>query len=158
MPLALSLAVSGQATAQDHPLDSIGKDEIQASVAVLKASGRVDESSRFSLITLHEPRKDEGLNFKTASEFRREAFVVVYPRAANKTSEAIVDLKGKKLLSWRDAPAETPNGRIFPSMLTPQAPSPDHAAPFTSNWLRGCFLTICSKPQSFASDRSSFNF
>jgi primary-amine oxidase len=98
-----------QAIAADHPLDALSRDEIRAAVEVLKASGKTTQASRFSLITLQEPPKDEVLNFKPGSDFRREAFAVVYERASNKTSEAVVDLRSKKLLAWRDVRGVQPS-------------------------------------------------
>ena len=37
---------------------ALGKDEIVATVDVLKAQGKITESTRFPLIELHEPPKD----------------------------------------------------------------------------------------------------
>ncbi len=102
--LGAGLLGRGKAFAADHPLDPLSQDEIRATVGILKASGKITPASRFSLITLDEPPKDEVLNFKPGSDFRREAFAVVYERAGNRTSEAVVDLRSKKLLSWRDVP------------------------------------------------------
>jgi primary-amine oxidase len=51
---------------------------------------------------LHEPPKAEVLNFKSGAAFRREAFVVVFERAANRTHEAIVDIKARKVVSWKE--------------------------------------------------------
>src|SRR5712691_8681001 len=91
-----------------HPLDALSKDEITAAVEVLKASGKIGESSRFPIIVLHEPPKEEVSNFKPGSVIRREAFAVVYERTSNETFEAIVDLKNKRVLSWRKIPQVQP--------------------------------------------------
>jgi primary-amine oxidase len=107
--LGAGLLGRGEAFAADHPLDPLSQDEIRATVEILKASGKITPTSRFSLILLHEPPKHEVLNFKPGSDFRREAFAVVYERASNKTSEAMVDLRSKKLLSWRDVPGVQPS-------------------------------------------------
>jgi primary-amine oxidase len=85
-----------------HPLDPLSKDEIAAVVATLKAENKATESSRFYTLVLHEPPKAEVLNFKPGAAFRREAFVVVFERAANKTFEAVVDLKAGKVVSWKE--------------------------------------------------------
>src|SRR5437870_5282071 len=82
-----------------HPLDPLSKEEITATVEILKASGKVNNESRFSTIFLQEPPKTEVLNYKTGSAFRREAFAVIYERTANKTFEAVVDLSKKSLIS-----------------------------------------------------------
>ncbi len=107
--LQFGLTACGGALAADHPLDPLDKDEIQTAVEVLKADAKLSESSRFSLIALHEPPKNEVVGFKPGSELRREAFAVIYERVRNKTSEAFVDLKNKKLLSWRDVPGVQPS-------------------------------------------------
>jgi primary-amine oxidase len=85
-----------------HPLDPLSKDEIAVAVATLKAENKATESSRFFTLVLHEPPKAEVLNFKAGAAFRREAFVVVFERTANRTFEAIVDLKAGKVVSWKE--------------------------------------------------------
>jgi len=52
--------------------------------------------------------KAEVLNFKPGAPMRREAFVVVYERANNKTFEAVVDLKNRSLQSWKEIPGAQP--------------------------------------------------
>src|SRR5437868_4094559 len=91
-----------------HPLDSLDREEIAATVEVLKSSGKTNDASRYATIVLREPPKAEVLAFKPGSGFRREAFVVVYERAVNKTFEAVVDLNKKTLLSWKEAPGAQP--------------------------------------------------
>ncbi len=98
-----------EAVAAEYPLDALDESEIRTTVEILKAGDRVGQSSRFSLIELHEPPKDEVLNFEPGSGFRREAFVVIYERARNRTSEAVVDLRNRKLVSWRDVPGAQPS-------------------------------------------------
>jgi primary-amine oxidase len=85
-----------------HPLDPLSKDEIAAVVATLKAENKTTESSRFFTLVLHEPLKAEVLNFKPGAAFRREAFVVVFERAANRTHEAIVDINARKVIAWKE--------------------------------------------------------
>ena len=82
-----------------HPLDSLSKDEIVATVDVLKAQGKITESTRFPLIQLHEPRKEEVVGFRPGVPMRREAFVVAYERQSDRTFEALIDLKARALLS-----------------------------------------------------------
>jgi primary-amine oxidase len=85
-----------------HPLDPLSGDEIAVLAATLKAENKTTDSSRLWPIVLHEPPKAEVLNFKPGAPFRREAFVVVFERAANKTFEAIVDVKAKRVISWKE--------------------------------------------------------
>lgn len=110
---ALCLIAPGQAVADDgkksaHPLDPLSRDEIAAAVQVLKSSGKATDASRFPIITLHEPPKQEVWNFKPGDNVGRHAFVVVYERAANKTFEAVVDLNNKSLASWKEIAGAQP--------------------------------------------------
>jgi primary-amine oxidase len=92
-----------------HPLDPLGKDEIASASQILKESGRLPAGARFSTIVLNEPPKAEVLNYKAGDAFRREAFVVVYDRANNKTYDGLVDLKAKSVKSWREVPGAQPS-------------------------------------------------
>jgi primary-amine oxidase len=106
--LMTSQGIAAEPPNTAHPLDPLSKEEITATVAVLKASGKVSDSSRFPIIVLREPPKDEVLNFKPGGAMRREAFTVIYERASNTTSEAVVDLNNKSILSWQVIPGVQP--------------------------------------------------
>ncbi len=109
--LTFCLLVPVRAMAADyptHPLDSLSREEIKATVEVLKASGKTTDASRYATIMLREPPKAEVLAFKPGSAFRREAFAIIYERAANKTFEAVVDLNKKTLLSWKEVAGVQP--------------------------------------------------
>src|SRR6266851_2398024 len=82
------------------PLAPLAKDEILAAVQILKQAARVSDDSRFSLITLHEPSKQEVLDPRPGSQPDRKAFVVVYERNSNQTFEAIVDLSKVRIDDW----------------------------------------------------------
>ncbi len=100
-----------------HPLDPLGKEEITAAVEVLKSAGKVTSATRYPIVVLHEPPKSEVLAFKPGDAFRREAFIVIYERDKNKTSEALVDLRSKKIISWKDVPGAQPNMLIEDFLL-----------------------------------------
>ena len=106
--LMTSQAIAAEPPNTAHPLDPLSQEEITATVAVLKASGKVSDSSRFPIIVLREPPKDEVLNFKPGGAMRREAFAVIYERASNTTSEAVVDLNNRSVLSWQALPGVQP--------------------------------------------------
>jgi primary-amine oxidase len=91
-----------------HPLDPLSKEELAATAAVLKTAGKVAESTRFVLIHLHEPPKAKVLAYRPGHVLPRQAFAVLYDWASNTTSEAIVDLDGKKLVSWKNVPKAQP--------------------------------------------------
>jgi primary-amine oxidase len=99
----------GQGTSFAHPLDPLSKEEILRTVEILRTAGKADRNSRFSLITLREPPKDEVLQYKEGSPFRRESFVVVYERSRNQTFEAVVDLVRNALISWKQIPGVQPS-------------------------------------------------
>lgn len=94
--------------AAEHPLDPLDKKEIATTVQVLKASGKLDQDTRFPMIALHEPPKEDVLNFKPGAPIRREAFAVVYQRASNRTFEAVVDCVHRNLLSWKEVAGVQP--------------------------------------------------
>lgn len=103
-----------------HPLDPLNKDEIAAAVSVLRTEGKATDTSRFPMIVLREPAKQEIATYKPGSAIRREAFVVVFERAANKTFEAVVDLTNKKLSSWKEIPGVQPGFMTEDFVLTQQ--------------------------------------
>jgi primary-amine oxidase len=123
LPLLLIFIVITPAIAADypaHPLDPLSKEEISLTVEILKAGGKVNGESRFSTIFLQEPPKAEVLNYKTGDPFRRQAFAVIYERAANKTFEALVDLNKKSLASWKEVSGVQPMFLIEDFLLTQQ--------------------------------------
>jgi primary-amine oxidase len=85
-----------------HPLDPLSKEEIAVVVAALKAENKATDSSRFFTLVLREIPKAEVLAFKPGASFRREAFIVVFERAANRTFEAVVDVNARKVVSWKE--------------------------------------------------------
>ncbi len=91
-----------------HPLDPLSKDELTTAAAVLKDAGKVADSNRFVLIHLNEPPKKDVLAYRPGAPVSRQAFAVLYDWTANTTSEAIVDLSGKKLVSWKNVPGVQP--------------------------------------------------
>jgi primary-amine oxidase len=95
-------AISVSAQSALHPLDGLTGPEHWAVMDVLRASGHSDAETRYPLITLREPPKDEILQWKPGTRFRREALVMV--KQGPKTFEAIVDVAGKKLISWKEIP------------------------------------------------------
>jgi primary-amine oxidase len=92
-----------------HPLDSLSKDEIVATVELLKTQGKVNENTRFPLIDLKEPTKDDVASFAAGIPIRREAFAVTYERASNRTFEALVDLRARTIISWKEIPGVQPS-------------------------------------------------
>jgi primary-amine oxidase len=92
-----------------HPLDPLSKDEIALAAKVVKDAGKATTASRFQTIVLNEPPKEEVLGFKPGDVFRREAFVIVYERTANKTFDGVVDLRSSAVKTWREVPGAQPS-------------------------------------------------
>lgn len=85
-----------------HPLDPLEAGEIESAVAILKAMRNFPKEALFSTVQLNEPPKTEVWNYKSGTAFRREAFAIVMDRKLNKTFEATIDLKSKKIVSWKE--------------------------------------------------------
>ena len=100
--IAVSLSAALQLSSADfrHPLDALTSEEYWAVFETLKASGNVNAASRYASINLHEPPKAEVLRWQPGDRFRREALAVV--KQGRRTFEAIVDVPGRKLISWRE--------------------------------------------------------
>jgi len=107
IPLALLLAFVSPAAAQtpSHPLDALTSLEYWTVYDVLKASGHLDSTTHYASVLLQEPPKAEVLAWKPGTPHRREALVIL--AQGRKTIEAVVDIAGKKLESWREVPGCT---------------------------------------------------
>jgi primary-amine oxidase len=92
--LALLAAPALAAQPAPHPLDPLSAAEIRVAVEVLRGAGKVTEESALVTLELREPHKD------ALAAPAREAFAVVYERAARATYEAVVDLKARRLVRW----------------------------------------------------------
>lgn len=90
------------AIAATHPLDPLSAQEIESAVKILKDMKNFPKEVLFSTVQLNEPPKAEVWSFKAGIAFRREAFAIVMDRPRNKTYEAVIDLKGKKIVSWKE--------------------------------------------------------
>jgi primary-amine oxidase len=90
-----------------HPLDGLTAPEHWAVYETLKASGKTDAKTAFPLIQFKEPPKEEVLAWKPGQSMRREALAIV--KQASQTFEAVVDVSGKKLISWTEIKGVQPN-------------------------------------------------
>lgn len=97
---------SAQAPARNpHPLTPLSADEIRSAARILRESGRMNVAERFSIIELQEPPKEQVLH---GGDVPREAFAVIYDRAANQTFEAVADLTTGRVASWKAIPGAQP--------------------------------------------------
>ena len=102
--VALQLAPALRAQTAPYPLEPLTADEITRTTDVLSAAGKLDSTSAFVSITLHEPPKADVLAWHPGAAVRRESFAIVYDRAKRRTSEAIVDVRDGKLITWKNIP------------------------------------------------------
>ena len=90
--------VTGQvstARSAEHPLDPLAAEEYTAAVSTLKEAAYTDLKSRYPLITLEEPPKDDVLKCTPGDETSRRAFVIV--KKGPETFEAVVDVSTRKV-------------------------------------------------------------
>jgi primary-amine oxidase len=85
-----------------HPLDPLSNMEIAAAVAVLRQAGDIDAATRFALIDLDEPVKQEVLAWKPGQPFVRKAFVVA--RRDRTVYQGVVDLGARRVERWQAVP------------------------------------------------------
>ncbi len=106
LPLSLSAVVIVLAAeptlpqSPNHPLDGLKAPEYWTALEVLHAAGKTDDKTRFPMIQLKEPPKEEVLAWRPGQPIRREAFLMI--EQGPKVFEAVVDVAGKRLLSWTE--------------------------------------------------------
>jgi primary-amine oxidase len=108
--LLLSLAAAlppAAAQTPHHPLDGLTAPELWTSYEVLQASGKVNPKTRYPLVQLKEPPKEEVLAWNPGQPMHRRTRVVV--KQGPQTFEAIVDLDSKKLVSFNEIKGVQPN-------------------------------------------------
>ena len=91
-----------------HPLDSLTEAELNSTVQILKANSSIPPESVFPVIALQEPEKAEVMAYQPGQPFSRKAYVSIYHRPENKTYDAVVDLKVKKVVSLKIIPRAQP--------------------------------------------------
>jgi primary-amine oxidase len=85
-----------------HPLDPLSGAEITEAVSVLRRSGDTDAGTRFALIGLDEPIKQDVLIWKPGQPFVRKAFVIA--RRNRTVYQGVVDLGARRVENWRAVP------------------------------------------------------
>src|SRR5260221_8012348 len=96
----LPLLLLGQNTTPQHPLDALKTQEYWAVYDVLRDSGKIDADTVTHSVLLHEPAKDKVLAWKPGDPIFREAEVILLRKGV--TIEALVDIAGRKLESWKE--------------------------------------------------------
>jgi primary-amine oxidase len=117
---AAAPAAAARAVADaQHPLDPLSASEIATAVRLVRAQpelsgttgGGAQGELLFPTVTLNEPSKAEVRAFTPGSTFRREALVAVFDRTGNRTFEAIVDLRARRVISFM------PLANVQPSIM-----------------------------------------
>jgi len=94
------LLLHGQDQPVEHPLDALKTKEYWVVYDVLRDSGKMQEGSVTHSVLLHEPAKDKVLAWKPGEPLFREAEVILLHKGI--TIEALVDISGHKLESWKE--------------------------------------------------------
>ncbi|MGV3724790.1 MAG: primary-amine oxidase [Actinomycetota bacterium] len=105
------LAVAGGppvAVAAAHPLDPLTESEIRAAFALLKAEPRVPQGAFFPTLVLQEPPKAALLAWRPGAAFARQAYAEIFDRPGNRSYEAILDLRARRMVSWTPRPGVQP--------------------------------------------------
>ena len=105
LALAAFLAPSA-AGAQSHPLDPLTAAEIESTVQVLRGAGHLVEGSRLPILRLEEPAKSFVLDWKPGGSLTRRSLAVI--KQGVRTFEAVVDITGRKVVSFREVPGVQP--------------------------------------------------
>jgi primary-amine oxidase len=105
---AAPVSARAQGTTPTYPLDPLTASEITRTVEILRASGKADSTSELANLSLREPPKAQVLAWKPGDPLHREAFAVIYDRAHERTSEAVVDLDAGRVVSFTPKPGVQP--------------------------------------------------
>ena len=73
-----------------HPLEPLTAEEISAAVKILRTAQNLEDSYRFVAVFLHEPPKEQIVNFWDRGSIDREAFIILLDNADGSTYEAVV--------------------------------------------------------------------
>ncbi len=94
------LLLPAQNQSAQHPLDALKTQEYWTVYDVLRDSGKIDKDTVTHSVLLHEPAKDKVLAWKSGDPTFREAEVILLRKGT--TIEALVDITGHKLESWKE--------------------------------------------------------
>lgn len=100
--LVQSFSLLAQSKVPQHPLDGLTTEEYWAVHDILQKSGHMTENTAVSMLVLHEPIKSAVLAWKPGDAIPREADVIL--EDSNKTIEALIDITGQKVESWKVIP------------------------------------------------------
>jgi len=106
--MAIDTAASAATMRPAHPLEPLSGAEIATATAVLRDTGRLSDAARFAYFGLDEPPKEAVTGFAPGDPVDRRVRVVLVPGPAADVVEAVVDVGGRAVASWRDVPGVRP--------------------------------------------------
>jgi primary-amine oxidase len=92
----------------DHPLAQLTPAEISASVAAVRASGRLSDAARFAYVGLLEPDRRSVRGFRPGDPVERRVRLVILTGPECCVVEAVVDLPGAVVSEWRQVEGVRP--------------------------------------------------
>jgi primary-amine oxidase len=127
--------VRDHASHRRHPLDALTADDLVRSRRVLDAAGVLRDSTRFALVQLHEPTKDEVLAWGDGAVIDRQIFSVLLDTATGDVTEAIVSVDRSEVVSTTAVPIrEWPYGQ--PGLVIGELATLDDVVRSDERWQR----------------------
>jgi primary-amine oxidase len=126
-----------------HPLDPPTFQEHWTLLEVLREAGRLDDSTSFSLVLLQPQEKGSVWSWQEGRPITRNLLAVT--RRGTLTSEAVVNVLNRRLLSWRDVPGSQAAwlGREFQTMDRRMKEHPDFIAAMARRGITDLFFVRC---------------
>lgn len=120
LAIIFPVLLAAQNQPAQHPLDALKTKEYWTAYDVLRDSGKMDANTVTHSVLLHEPAKDKVLAWKPGDPIFREADVILLRKGV--TIEALVDIAGHKLESWKErkdvqAPADMGEFRALDEVI-----------------------------------------
>jgi len=98
--LLVPLTLLAQSQPPTHPLEALKTQEYWTVYDVLRDSGKMQPETATISVLFHEPPKDKVLGWKQGDPMFRQADVILLQKGV--TIEALVDISGHKLESWKE--------------------------------------------------------
>ncbi len=90
-----------------HPLNSLGADELRRSRGVIDAAGLLGAATRFALVQLLEPSKQDLAAWASGAAVDRQVFSVLLDTDTGDVTEVVASLSSERVLSSTIVPTRT---------------------------------------------------
>ncbi len=155
--LLLILSLLSKAQHPQHPMDPLNWQEHWTLLEVLDAQGKMDADTRFSMVNLQEPDKEMVWKWTPDQQPPRSAYALV--RQKEKAYKAVVDLRARKITSWKELKDVQPNwlGEEFGSVIQAVKDHPDFLAALKKRGIEDAkFIDcICIPPGYYGTDEDT---